>query len=289
MKGIILSGGHGTRLHPLTLSVSKQLLPVYNKPMIYYPLALLMICGIREILLITTSKDQIHFKNILGDGKHLGIEISYTIQDKPEGIAQAYLLAEDFLNNESSVLILGDNLFHGNFKCFKEAVRRKDIKAQIFAYQVAHPQRYGVVEFDRSGKVAGIEEKPKEPRSNFVIPGIYIMDSSAVERVKRLAPSKRGELEITDLINTYLVENQLHVEPIGRGMAWMDMGTPQTLLEAGNYINAIENRQGVKVACLEEIALRNGFISASSFKKLIEKMPGCSYRDYLESICQKGL
>jgi glucose-1-phosphate thymidylyltransferase len=293
MKGIILAGGAGSRLFPLTSVVTKQLQPIYDKPMIYYPLSLLMMCGTREVLIITTEFDQPFFKNLLGDGSRFGIDIQFKTQAEPKGIAQAYLIAEDFLKGEDSLMVLGDNLFHGNFAPFRAAVEKQrakadGVKAQVFAYPVNDPERYGVVEFDRkSKKVKSIVEKPTEPKSNYAIPGLYLMDGSAVERVKNQAPSQRGELEITDLIQSYLDEESLGVEVISRGMAWLDTGTPQSLLEASSYIAALEQRQGFKVACLEEIALRMNFIDTSHFRGVVSETPNSPYRDYLNMILKE--
>jgi glucose-1-phosphate thymidylyltransferase len=291
MKGIVLAGGAGSRLYPLTSVITKQLQPIYDKPMIYYPISLLMICGIKEIAIITTPHDQEHFKKILGNGERFGVKFEYIIQKKPEGIAQAYLLTEEFLAGEDSIMILGDNLFHGNFECFRRAIKnhKKEFNSYVFAYQVADPERYGVVEFEKeSGKVLSIEEKPTAPKSNYAIPGLYIMDSSAPQRVREMKPSERGELEITDLIKTYLSDGHLGVEVINRGMAWLDTGTPQSFLEASAYIAAIEQRQGLKVACLEEVALRLGFISSADLEELINETPNSSYRDYLKVILKEN-
>lgn len=290
MKGIILAGGAGSRLYPLTSVVTKQLQPIYDKPMIYYPLSLLMMCGVKEVLIITTEFDQPFFKNLLGTGERFGIEINFEVQPEPKGIAQAYLIAQNFLNGEDSLMVLGDNLFHGNFAPFRAAVsqqlEKKDgLKAQVFAYPVTDPQRYGVVEFDKkTKKVKSIVEKPSEPKSNYAIPGLYLMDGSAPERAASMKPSARGELEITDLIQTYLDEGSLRVEVISRGMAWLDTGTPQSLLEANSYIAALEQRQGFKVACLEEIGLRMGFIDTDRFEKVINETPKSPYKDYLKII-----
>ncbi len=293
MKGIILAGGAGSRLYPLTKVMTKQLQPIYDKPMIYYPMSLLMMTGIKEILLVTTPHDQIHFQNLLGSGERFGLKIDYEVQAEPKGIAEAYTIAEKFLDGEDSMMILGDNLFHGNFDCFRKAVKKqlekKDgVKAHIFAYPVQDPERYGVVEFEKStGRVLSIEEKPKHPKSHFAIPGLYLLDGSAPERVKNQKPSHRGELEITDLNQTYLDEGALNVEVISRGMAWLDTGTPQSFLEANSYIGAVEQRQGFKVACLEEIALRMEFISVLDFKNIIEETPKSPYKEYLELICEE--
>lgn len=295
MKGIVLAGGAGSRLYPLTSIVTKQLQPIYDKPMIFYPISLLMMCGIREVLIITTSYDQPFFQKLLGAGERYGIKIEYAVQPEPKGIAQAYLIAEVFLQGSDSMMVLGDNLFHGNFACFRNAVaKQKDkeagLKAQVFAYQVTDPERYGVVEFDKkTRKVISIVEKPKNPRSPFAIPGLYLFDKSAPQRVKDQKPSPRGELEITDLINSYLNEGSLRVEQINRGMAWLDTGTPQSLLEANAFIAAIEQRQGLKVACLEEIAMRMGFYNLEYFDSVISSTPNGSYKTYLEVIKKEYL
>lgn len=290
MKGIVLAGGAGSRLYPLTSVMTKQLQPIYDKPMIYYPLSLLMICGIREIAIITTPHDQVHFKNLLGNGSRFGVHFEYIVQEEPKGIAQAYILAKEFLNGSDSIMILGDNLFHGNFDCFRHAIinHKKPFHAQVFAYQVQDPERYGVVEFERDTcKVLSIEEKPLKPRSNFAIPGLYIMDGSASDRACRQKPSHRGELEITDLVQSYLNDETLGVEIINRGMAWLDTGTPQSFLEASSYISAIEQRQGLKVACLEEVALRRGYIDVEAFGTLVTETPNSNYRSYLEMILKE--
>lgn len=294
MKGIILAGGAGSRLYPMTQIITKQLQTIYDKPMIYYPLSLLMLCGIKEILLITTEQDQEHFKRLLGDGSRFGISLSYKVQNEPKGIAQAYTIAEDFLAESPSMMILGDNLFHGNFDNFRKVVTEhrdgnNSFKAQVFAYPVTDPERYGVVEFDKkTNEVLSIEEKPLKPKSNFAIPGLYILDKTAVERVKNQIPSERGELEITDLIKTYLDEKDLGVTLINRGMAWLDTGTPEALLEAGQYIATLEQRQGFKVACLEEVALRMKFINLNKLKSIIDQTPYSSYRKYLEMIAKEA-
>ena len=293
MKGIILAGGAGSRLYPLTRVVTKQLQPIYDKPMIYYPLSLLMMCGIREVLIITTEYDQPFFKNVLGDGSRFGVRILFEVQSEPKGIAQAYIIGKDFLQGEDSLMVLGDNLFHGNFDSFREAVKHQidkeaGLKAQVFAYPVTDPERYGVVEFDKKTKeVLSIVEKPQNPRSNYAIPGLYLMDGSAPERALVQKPSPRGELEITDLIQSYLDEGSLRVEVISRGMAWLDTGTPQSLLEANSYIAALEQRQGFKVACLEEIGLRMSFFNTDHFRKVINDTPNSPYRDYLTVILKE--
>jgi len=285
MKGIILAGGSGSRLYPMTKIITKQLQPVYDKPMIYYPLSFLMLGGMTEILLITTANDLPHFESLLGNGSHLGIKISYKVQDNPNGLPEAFILGEKFLAGDDVCLILGDNLFYGDFDFFRQAkLNFKKDGATIFAYSVSDPKAYGVVEFDKnSKKVISIEEKPEKPKSSYAIPGLYLFDSTVSERSKKLAKSPRGELEIVDLIKSYL-PNDLKVEIIPRGIAWLDTGTPRSLLDASAFIGAIEERQGLKVACLEEIAFRMGFINREAFQKTIENIPKSSYRMYLEKL-----
>lgn len=293
MKGIILAGGAGSRLYPLTKVITKQLQPIYDKPMIYYPLSLLMLVGVKDILIITTTEDSQHFKNLLGDGERFGIKLQFETQNEPKGIAQAYLIGEKFLAGQGSVMILGDNLFHGNFNMFRETVKTQlananSSHAHVFAYQVRDPERYGVVEFDKkTNLVLSIEEKPVIPKSHYAIPGLYILDGSAPERVKNLKPSTRGELEITDLVKEYLNEGKLSVQVIGRGMAWLDTGTPESLLEAGTYIAALEQRQGFKVACLEEVALRMNYLNIEKYKEVVAKTPNSPYKQYLEMIAKE--
>ena len=262
LKGIILAGGSGTRLNPITLAVSKQLLPVYDKPMIYYPLSVLMLAGIKDILIISTPHDIDSYKNLLGNGSELGIQISYEIQPKPEGLAQAFIIGESFIGKSNVSLILGDNIFYGpNFSQNLKAVSLRLDGATIFGYHIKDPERFGVVEFDAKGKVLSLEEKPSKPKSNFAITGLYFYDNSVVDIAKSLKPSPRGELEITDINNIYKENNNLKVELLGRGFAWLDTGTHDSLLEAGQFVQTIEHRQGLKVACLEEIAFMNGWIS----------------------------
>jgi glucose-1-phosphate thymidylyltransferase len=281
-KAIILAGGAGTRLYPLTRLVCKQLLPVYDKPMIYHPLSTLMLAGIRDILIISTPHDIPRFEDLLGDGSKLGIRISYAAQPKPEGIAQAFLIGADFLKDAThSVLILGDNIFHGNLDFLRDALELPS-GACVFAYPVRDPERYGVVEFDAKGRAISLEEKPAKPRSNFAVPGLYVYDNQVVEICRNLKPSPRGELEITDVNLLYLQRGQLQVRALNRGMAWLDTGTPVSLMEASNYIAAIEHRQGLKVACLEEIAFSKGFIDRPNFEALIQSLPKSDYRLYLE-------
>ncbi len=286
-KAILLAGGAGTRLFPLTKIVCKQLLPVYDKPMICYPLATLMLGGLRDVLLISTPKDVPMFRNYLGDGAQLGIRIEYAEQPKPEGIAQAFLIGAKFIGNSGASLILGDNIFYGKLDFYREALAIER-GACIFGYQVRDPQRYGVVEFDADGKAISLEEKPKQPKSHFAVPGLYVYDERVVELCRTLRPSARGELEITDLNLLYLTGKELHVKLLSRGMAWLDTGTQTSLLEAGNYIATIEHRQGLKIACLEEVALRMGFITQSELAATIDRLPKNEYRDYLRLVCDEG-
>ncbi|MDQ2866890.1 MAG: glucose-1-phosphate thymidylyltransferase RfbA [Verrucomicrobiota bacterium] len=282
-KAILLAGGTGTRLFPLTRIVCKQLLPVYDKPMICYPLATLMLGGLREILIISTPKDLPMLRDFLGDGADLGLRLEYAEQAKPDGIAQAFLIGAEFLAGGGASLILGDNIFYGKLDFFREALAQKK-GACIFGYQVRDPARYGVVEFDESGNVLTLEEKPEQPRSRFAVPGLYVYDERVVEFCRALKPSARGELEITELNCRYLREGELSAKPLGRGMAWLDTGTPTSLLEASNYIATIEHRQGTKIACLEEIALRQKFIDAFQFARLRDRLPKGDYRDYLDRV-----
>jgi len=283
MKGIVLAGGAGSRLHPLTQVASKQLQPVYDKPMIYYPIATLLLAGIREILLISTPQDVPRFQSLLGDGSSWGIELSYAVQPEPKGIAQAFLVGEKFIAKDAVALILGDNIFYGRMR-LDEIVRDFSSGAVIFGYPVRDPERYGVVEFDDGGKVLSLVEKPRQPRSNLAIPGIYLYDASVVDRTKRLRPSARGELEITDLNRAYLESGDLRALRLGRGIAWLDTGTHESLLEAANFIATIEQRQGLKIACLEEIAFREGFLDATSLERTVAAMPSSPYRDYCAAL-----
>ena len=284
-KGIILAGGSGTRLHPLTTTVSKQLMPVYDKPMIYYPLATLMQSGIRDILIITTPRDQIAYADLLGDGSQWGIRIQYTVQESPDGLAQAFLLGEDFIGQDPVCLVLGDNIFHGaGFTAkLRRAARRSD-GASVFAYYVHDPERYGVVEFDAEGRAIGIDEKPAEPRSHYAVTGLYFYDNDVISVAKGIKPSTRGELEITDVNRHYLEQGSLQVEVMGQGTAWLDTGTHQSLLDAGNFIRVIEDRQGLKVACLEEIAYRLGYIDAEQVLALAAPLIKSGYGAYLETM-----
>ncbi len=285
-KAIILAGGAGSRLFPLTKIVCKQLLPVYDKPMICYPLATLMLGGLRDVLIISTPKDCPMLRDYLGDGSQLGIRIDYAEQPKPNGIAEAFLIGEKFIGDSGACLILGDNIFYGKLDFFREALTLKS-GACIFAYQVRDPERYGVVEFGPDGRAISLEEKPKQPKTHFAVPGLYVFDGEVVELCRSLKPSARGELEITDLNLLYLKKNALHVKLLSRGMAWLDTGTQTSLLEAGNYIATIEHRQGLKVACLEEIALRMKFISQPDLEKTIDQLPKGEYRDYLRMVCNE--
>ena len=286
-KAILLAGGAGTRLYPLTKIVCKQLLPVYDKPMICYPLATLMLGGLREVLIISTPKDLPMLRDFLGDGGQLGLRIEYAEQPKPEGIAQAFLIGAKFIGNSGVSLILGDNIFYGKLDFYRDALAISQ-GACVFGYQVRDPQRYGVVEFGPDGRAISLEEKPKQPKSHYAVPGLYVYDERVVEICKTLRPSARGELEITDLNLVYLRQNELHVRLLTRGMAWLDTGTQTSLLEAGNYIATIEHRQGLKVACLEEVALRMGFIDQKQLRTMIDRLPVAEYRDYLTLVCDEG-
>ena len=286
-KGIVLAGGAGTRLHPLTQIVCKQLLPIYDKPMVYYPLSTLMLGGIREVLIISTPKDTPMFQHLFGDGSQLGMNIQYAVQPEPKGIAQAFLIGEDFIDGSGVSLVLGDNIFHGNLDFYREALEMKQ-GACVFAYQVSDPERYGVVEFDAMGRAISLEEKPTAPKSHYAVPGLYVYDGEIVNICKNLAPSPRGELEITDVNLTYLRKGDLQVRMLSRGMAWLDTGTHASLLEASNYISTLENRQGLKVACLEEIALYQGFIDVTGLKKIISSLPKSPYRNYLEKVTSEA-
>jgi glucose-1-phosphate thymidylyltransferase len=284
-KGIVLAGGSGTRLYPLTAAVSKQLMPVYDKPMIYYPISVLMLAGIREILIISTPEDLPLFRKLLGSGEQWGLRFDYAEQPKPEGLAQAFLIGESFLDGYPSALVLGDNLFYGhNLRRTLEEATRRDQGASIFAYHVSNPQAYGVVDFNQEGKALSIEEKPKEPKSSYAVPGLYFYDATVCDRVKGQKPSARGELEITDLNVSYLNEGALHVEVMDRGTAWLDTGTHDSLLQAAQFIEVIQQRQGLRIACLEEIALHAGWIDRSVLKGQAEAMGKSSYGDYLRSL-----
>jgi glucose-1-phosphate thymidylyltransferase len=286
-KGIVLAGGAGTRLYPLTLVASKQLQPVYDKPMIYYPLSTLMMAGINDILIISTPQDTPRFEALLGNGNRFGIRLSYAVQPEPKGIAQAFLVGEKFIADQPVCLILGDNIFYGKME-LDRIVRDLSDGATIFGYPVTDPERYGVVEFDRSGKVLSIEEKPAQPKSHYAVPGLYLYDRNVVEITRNLKPSLRGELEITDVNLEYLRRGTLRVEKLGRGIAWLDTGTHMSLLEASHFIGTLEARQGLKIACLEEIAFRMGFIDQAQMGRLIQETPKSSYRDYLEMVLRDG-
>ena len=288
MKGIILAGGAGTRLNPLTKAISKQLIPVYDKPMIYYPLSTLMLAGIKEILIISTPQDLPKFIELFGDGHIIGLNIFYKEQPKPEGIAQAFIIGEEFIGEDSVCLILGDNIFYGHsLSMTLQKIAGLKEGACIFGYWVANPQRYGVVEFNENNEVISIEEKPKHPKSNYAVPGLYFYDNKVVEIAKNLKPSARGELEITDVNLAYLRKGNLKVQILGRGYAWLDTGTPDSLLDASNYIATMERRQGLKIGCIEEVAFRMGYIDKNQFKGIIERFPENDYRKYLEMILKE--
>lgn len=288
MKGIILAGGSGTRLYPVTKTISKQITPIYDKPMIYYPLSVLMLAGIREILIISTPRDVVVFEELLEDGSNFGLKISYAIQEEPNGLAEAFLIGEKFIGNDSCALVLGDNIFYGHgFTGMLKEASSKEKGATIFGYYVNNPKDFGVVEFDRNGKAISLEEKPENPKSNYAIPGLYFYDNTVVEKAKKVKPSKRGELEITTLNEMYLKENNLNVVSLGRGMAWLDTGTHDALLEASNFVKTIQSRQGIMVACPEEISYRNGWIEEENIKKLAQPLMKSSYGKYLLSIIKK--
>ena len=285
MKGIILAGGTGSRLAPLTNVICKQLLPIYDKPLVYYPLSVLMLAGIRDILIITTARDVAAFESLFKDGSHLGLKISYKVQDKPRGIPEAFIIGEEFINNEPVCLILGDNIFYGEgLPAYLKNISSLQNGACLFGYYVKDPQRYGVAQIDKAGKVISIEEKPANPKSNYAVTGLYFYDTQVVDFAKALKPSKRGELEISDLNSMYLEKDQLHLEIMGRGMAWLDTGTHESLHDASKFVEVIESRQGLKIACIEEIAYRLKYISQDDYIKLIEAYPQSQYRVYLEEL-----
>ncbi len=287
MKGIVLAGGSGTRLYPSTIVVSKQLLPVYDKPMIYYSISVLMLAGIKDILIISTPHDISNFQKLLGNGSQFGVNFSYKVQPSPDGLAQAFILAEEFIGKDSVAMILGDNIFYGAgfSKALKNAAKRADSgKATIFGYYVTDPERYGVVEFDKNGKTLSIEEKPAEPKSNYAVTGLYFYDNNVIRYAKNLKPSARGELEITDLNNIYLKKGKLYTEMLGRGFAWLDTGTHNSLLKASQYVQTIEENQGIKIACLEEIAYRLGFLDKDTIKKSVKNFESNEYYKYVKRI-----
>ncbi|MFI5149328.1 MAG: glucose-1-phosphate thymidylyltransferase RfbA [Bacteroidia bacterium] len=286
MKGIILAGGSGTRLHPLTLAVSKQLMPIYNKPMIYYPLSVLMMAGIKEVLIISTPHDLPSFERLLGDGKQLGCKFTYAVQEVPNGLAQAFVIGEKFIGNDSVALILGDNIFYGAGLGRLLQFHQKPEGGVVFAYHVSDPERYGVVEFDKEGKAVSIEEKPTHPKSNYAVPGLYFYDNSVIEVAKNLKPSPRGEFEITDINKHYLLKGKLKVGILDRGTAWLDTGTFDSLMQAGQFVQVIEERQGLGIGCIEEVAYRMGFIDAAQLKKIAEPLLKSGYGKYLNKITQ---
>lgn len=291
MKGIVLAGGAGTRLHPSTIAVSKQLLPIYDKPMIYYPISVLMLAGIKDILIISTPVDLPNFQRLLGDGSQFGVNFSYKEQPSPDGLAQAFILGEEFIGNDDVALVLGDNIFYGDGFSGKLKSVVKNIEtnsgAAVFGYYVKDPQRFGVVEFDTNGKVLSLVEKPKNPKSNYAVTGLYFYDNKVVEYAKMLKPSKRGELEITDLNNIYLREEKLTVELLGRGFAWLDTGTHHSLLQASQYVHTIEENQGIKIACLEEVAYRMGFMGKENLMEITQKYPNNEYFNYVKDVLNK--
>jgi glucose-1-phosphate thymidylyltransferase len=293
MKGIILAGGSGTRLYPITRGISKQLVPIYDKPMVYYPLSVLMLAGIKDVLIITTQEDQISFQRLLGDGSEIGMTFNYAIQPSPDGLAQAFILGESFIGNDDVCLILGDNIFHGHALSSLLAIAVADAqlenKATVFGYHVTDPEHYGVVEFDAQGSVISIEEKPLEPKSNFAVTGLYFYPNDVIQKAKAITPSRRGELEITSVNQAYLTENRLKVKLLGRGYAWLDTGTHENLLEASQFIEIIEKRQGLKVACLEEIAFVKGYISKKKLLELAQQLANNQYGQYLLQCAEEDI
>lgn len=291
MKGIILAGGSGTRLYPLTQCVSKQLLPVYDKPMIYYPLSVLMLFGIKDILIISTPHDTPNIERLFGNGSELGLNLSYKVQENPNGIAEAFLLGKDFINHEKVCLILGDNIFYiqSQMKTYRALVQEENNMATVFGYHVSDPERFGVIEFDAEKRVISIEEKPKKPKSSYAVTGLYFYPEDVVEKAEKLKPSARGELEITDLNKVYLKEKRLNVIPLKRGNAWLDAGTPDSLMDSSQFVQIIEQRQGLKLACIEEIAFRQGFINATQMEKLINNLKdGVPYKEYLKKVYEEN-
>lgn len=287
MKGIVLAGGSGTRLYPITQGISKQLLPVYDKPMIYYPISVLMLAGIRDILLITTPEDQANFQRLLGDGQNFGVSITYAIQNRPEGLAQAFIIAEEYLAGEGAALVLGDNIFYGQgFTPMLKAAKARTSGGTVFAYRVKDPERFGVVGFDDDNRAVSIEEKPARPASNYAVTGLYFFDEEVCQVAKTVQPSPRGELEITSVIEHYLRRGDLSVEKLGRGFAWLDTGTHESLLEASHFVETVESRQGLKIACLEEIALHNGWLSVRQVKDTAQKLIKTSYGQYLNTLTE---
>src|SRR3954471_2953297 len=288
LKGIILAGGAGSRLHPLTLAVSKQLMPIYNKPMIYYPLSTLMLSGIRQVLVITTPHEQDGFRRLLGDGGDIGLQISYAAQPNPEGLAQAFIIGREFVGPDRVTLALGDNIFYGaHFTEYLRAAATRETGATVFGYQVRDPERYGVVEFDAEGRAVSLEEKPAKPKSSYAVTGLYFYDNAVIDTAARLKPSRRGELEITDVNRAYLDRGALHVERLGRGIAWLDTGTLESLMQASNYIQAVEDRQGLMVACLEEIAFRMGYITSADVLRLAKSMASSAYGESLRRLVEQ--
>lgn len=288
MKGIILAGGSGTRLYPVTKAMSKQMVPIYDKPMIYYPMSVLMLAGIREILIISTPRDIVNFKELFKDGSELGLSIEYAVQEQPNGLAEAFIIGEEFIGNDSVAMILGDNIFYGqNFSSHLKAASELENGAYVFGYYVQNPKAFGVVEFDENGKVISLEEKPEKPKSKYAVPGLYFYDNTVVEKAKALQPSPRGELEITDLNRVYMEEGNLKVQLLGRGMAWLDTGTHSSMLQASNFVEAVQNTQGTYIACLEEIAYRKGWISADKVIELAQPLLKTGYGQYLVDVVEE--